>query len=130
MIQPLKDDNARLEVRRLLPASREKVFDAWTRPDRMRQWFAPGPMSCPRVEVDLRPGGAYRIEMQEPGGATRVTHGTYREVVPNERLVFTWGWEGPDRHETLVTVELRSRGEDTELVLVHERFASAESREQ
>lgn len=118
-----------LELRRVLPARREAVFDAWTRPEVLTAWCAPGPMATPRAEVDLRPGGRYRIEMAEPGGATHVATGTYREIVRNERLVFTWRWEGSDAAETLVTVELHARGEETELVLRHERFPSAQERD-
>jgi len=118
-----------LELRRVLPARLDAVFEAWTRPEVLTAWCAPGPLSTPRAEVDLRPGGRYRIEMAEPGGATHVAVGTYREVVRNERLVFTWRWEGADPAETLVTVEFHPRGEETELVLRHQRFPSAQERD-
>ncbi len=52
--------------------------------------------------------------------------GTYLEVVRNERLVFTWSWDGPDRVETIVTIELYERGDETELVLRHARFTAPE----
>ncbi|WP_373046881.1 SRPBCC domain-containing protein [Vulgatibacter sp.] len=129
MSRQLEIEAAVLEMRRVLPAAPEVVFAAWTMPERMQQWFAPGAMSA-AVEVDLRVGGSYRIEMRDPDGSVHATHGTWREIVPNRRLVFTWGWEGPDRHESLVTVELFDRGGSTELLLRHERLASAESRSQ
>jgi CubicO group peptidase (beta-lactamase class C family) len=62
-----------------------------------------------------------RRHVLRPLGLTTV--GVYREIIPNEKLVFTWGWEGPERHETLVTIELSDRDGGTELVLLHERFA-------
>lgn len=120
----------RLELTRRLQASPEKVYTAWTRPEKMRLWFAPGHLTTPSVETDLRPGGRYRIEMHDAKeGATHVVVGTYRELSPYDRLVFTWGWEGDPSPETLVTVELRPVGQETELVLVHERLASEESRD-
>lgn len=122
------DAGTRLELRRVLPVPREVAFQAFTQPDRMAEWFAPGPMTA-RVRADVRQGGGYRIEMRGPDGASYVAIGTYREIVPNERLVFTWGWEGPDYRETLVTVEFHGRGGSTELLVRHERFASSEDRD-
>jgi uncharacterized protein YndB with AHSA1/START domain len=124
------ETEAMLELRRVLPATRREVFEAWTRPEVLTTWCAPGPMSTPSAQVDLRQGGRFRIEMQGPDGASHVAVGTYQEIVQDERLVFTWSWEGPDRAETLVTIELNARGADTELVLRHARFASVGSRDQ
>ena len=69
--------------------------------------------------------------MRMPDGL-HVTSGIYREIDPPRKLVFTWQWEGgegPKEGETLVTIELEERGDSTELVLIHERFATAESRD-
>ena len=66
--------------------------------------------------------------MHDPRGVTHVVSGTYREVEPNQRLVFTW--EGVESPETLVSVELRPQGADTELVLTHEGFPNAAFRDQ
>ena len=120
--------DARLEIRRMFDATPQEVFEAWTLPQLMQQWLAPGPMTTPRAEVDLRPGGRFRIGMRDPGGTEVVATGVYREIIPGERLVFTWSWEGGDGEETLVTISLASREGGTELVLVHERFATRESR--
>jgi uncharacterized protein YndB with AHSA1/START domain len=128
-VRTTSEVEALLELRRVLPAPADAVFDAWTRPELMMRWLAPKSMTTPAVSVDLREGGAYRVEMEGPDGARYVATGTYLEIVPAERLVFTWGWEGPDRRETLVTVELHGRGEQTELVLRHERFASSADRD-
>ena len=53
-----------LQFNQFIPASRSSVFAAWTNPDLLKAWFAPGNMMVPSVSRDLRPGGAYRIEMQ------------------------------------------------------------------
>ena len=116
-----------LEVRRTIRAPRERVFRAWTRQEEIDQWGAPGPMSVPRAQVDLRVGGSYRIEMLEPDGTRHVATGVYKEVKPPERVVFTWGWDDKsDATDTLVTVEFHERGRDTEVVLKHERFDVAD----
>jgi uncharacterized protein YndB with AHSA1/START domain len=82
------------------------------------------------LELDVRVGGRYRLEVTTPDGARVVLSGAYCEVRPPERLVFTWQWDGdPDFGETLVTVDLHARGNLTELVLTHERFLNREWRD-
>ena len=83
-----------LRMTRLIKARREKVFEAWTRPEIIQQWMGPGPVTVTRVPADAKVGGSYRIEMDN-AGTKYVTFGEYLEVVPNRKLVFTWGWEGP-----------------------------------
>jgi predicted enzyme related to lactoylglutathione lyase len=80
----------------------------------------------------VRVGGRYRIAMLTPDGETFVAHGTYREVVPAQRLVMTWAWEEDDPadvHESLLTLEFAAHEDGTELTLTHENLASLESRE-
>jgi uncharacterized protein YndB with AHSA1/START domain len=115
-----------LELRRTLSASRERVFGAWTEAEALARWFAPADQYDVVVHaLDLRIGGAFRIEMRHKSGASHFASGTYREIRAPERLVFTWRWEAnaamPD---TLVTIELHARGEGTECVLTHRGFAS------
>ena len=119
----------KLVVKRMFEAPVERVYAAWTEPEMMRQWFAPGDMSVPAAEADVRVGGRYRVEMQGGDCEFHVTGGVYREVIPNRRLVFTWQWEGTDL-ETLVTLEFRSvSASRTELTLIHEGFDSESTRD-
>jgi uncharacterized protein YndB with AHSA1/START domain len=78
-----------LVLTRLIDAPRARLFDAWTKPDLLKQWFAPLPYTTPFAELDVRPGGANKITMRGPDGADMPNSGVYLEVVPNERLVFT-----------------------------------------
>jgi uncharacterized protein YndB with AHSA1/START domain len=114
--------NTTLHLRRVLPAPRDEVFRAWTDPEQLRQWFTPLVGSLPGAEVDLRVGGAFRWTMQTARWRGRF-FGTYLEVDPPERLVFTWEAKGFgfDVGESRVTVEFHDRGDETELVLTHER---------
>jgi uncharacterized protein YndB with AHSA1/START domain len=132
-------ENVTLEIKRLIKAPRERVFEAWTNPEQLKKWFGPGQdYLVPLAKVDLRVGGRYRIQMKNPDGEFHTPVGTYREIKPPERLVFTWAWEKdgsePDFGEVepcgmLVTLEFHARGEQTELVLRQEQFASVESRD-
>ena len=119
-----------LEVRRTFAAPRQRVFDAWTRPEALKRWAAPGAMTAPGAEVDLRVGGSYRIHMSAPDGKEHRVIGVYREVDPPRRLVYTWTWEtNPDVTDSVVTVEFLERGASTEVVLRHEALPSVESRD-
>ncbi len=91
-VQPAADCSAsdrELSLTRIIAASREKLFRAWTEPELLKQWFTPRPWTTPIVEVDVRSGGANLIVMRGPEGNEFPNRGVYLEVVPNERLVFT-----------------------------------------
>jgi uncharacterized protein YndB with AHSA1/START domain len=134
-----KPDDATLVVRRVLNATPERAFQAWTSPEHIQQWMRPEPgMVVPLASMDLRVGGKYRIQMKMPDGEFFTAVGVFKEVKPPERLVYTWDWEkdgsGAEFGEvegkpSLITVEFLKRGEQTEFVLTHSRFATVESRD-
>lgn len=135
--QPFASNTA-LRITRRFAAPRDKVFHAWTESEALKRWFAPSEdYSTPHAEVDLRAGGTYRIQMKAPDGAIYAVKGTYKDVQPTERLVFSWAWEGSgcgrrglmEFYDTLVTIELRTVPEGTELTLTHECFPTAEERD-
>jgi uncharacterized protein YndB with AHSA1/START domain len=115
-----------LVVRKLLPATREEVFAAWTDPESMRRWMCAGESTEARATLDVRVGGTFRIDMI--AGSSVYEHtGEYLEVEPPRRLVFTWVSRATNHKRTVVTVELHERGEQTELVLTHEGLPGAEA---
>jgi uncharacterized protein YndB with AHSA1/START domain len=83
------DPNLDLELVREVDVSPELVWRAWTEPELLTQWFTPRPWTTPVVEVDLRPGGAFRTVMRGPDGEENDSTGCYLELVVNERLVWT-----------------------------------------
>jgi uncharacterized protein YndB with AHSA1/START domain len=107
-------------VTRLLPAKRERVFEAWTRPELMARWFFPGSGWTVAISSDLRVGGRYEVRMRDTAGAEHLQFGEYREILPVSRLVFTWSCPDLAVVDSVVTVELVERGELTELFLLHE----------
>ena len=119
----------RLQLRRVFTAPRERVFRAWTDPEELKSWFGPSDeFTVPIVEVDLKVGGKYRIELKTPKGELYVVVGTYQEVRAPEKLVYTWSWEQGETRDTLVTVEFRDLGGSTEVSVTHERFPNEEAR--
>ena len=78
------------------------------------------------MDVDARPGGAYRLCMTAPDGTAHWLRGAFVAVEPHARLAFTWIWEQGDmaNHETLVTISFRPVGDATEVRLEHSRLPS------
>lgn len=112
-----------LSIVRRFAAAPERVWRAWTDPQALRHWMVPSDaFSCELAEADVRVGGRYRIVMKAPDGELHDVSGTYREVVPNRRLVYTWAWKSTPERESLVTLEFRAADGGTELTLVHSQF--------
>jgi len=121
---PTKTDST-LRISRIIRAPRTKVFAAWTKPEEMKKWCAPGDMSCTLAESELKVGGKLRVHMTAPGpdGPTHKAVGEYRAVDSPSRVVYTWMWETPEgmSPETVVTMEFHERGPDsTEVIMLHE----------
>jgi uncharacterized protein YndB with AHSA1/START domain len=109
-----------VSVRRVLKARRERVFEAWTRPELMARWFYPGDGWTAAIRSDLKVGGRWEVAMRDAGGGRHTQFGEYREIVPPSRLVFTWSCPELEVVDSVVTVELIEQGTRTELVLNHE----------
>jgi len=109
-----------------LAASRPEVFRAWTDPDRLDWFYNPDqPMPSDSIELDLRVGGVWRQRMVIDEDTEYFTGGVYREIVQDERLVFSWGatdgWPALDPRDLdaspLVTLVLSELGDRTEMTL-------------
>lgn len=120
-----------LTINRRLNASPEKVFAAWTDPEKLIQWFGPTetiPGSV-KADMDVRVGGTYRISFRTEDGEYHQVGGTYREIVPDRRLVFSWAWHSTPERESVVTVSLRPDGAATLLSLHHAQFFDQAARD-
>jgi uncharacterized protein YndB with AHSA1/START domain len=120
-----------LVITRVLDAPRALVFKAWTEPERAARWWGPRGFITIACQMDVRPGGAWRLCMRSPEGTVHCKRGVYREIVAPERLVLTYAWEdaeGRPGHDTLVTVTLADHGGKTQLTLHQALFESVESR--
>ncbi len=78
-----------LTITRIFDAPRELVFKAWTDPKQVAQWWGPNGFTNPVCELEVRPGGAIRIDMRGPDGVVYPMRGVFHEIVEPERLVFT-----------------------------------------
>ena len=117
-----------LTIRRRFKAPPAQVFAAWTDPGKMSHWMGPTNVLRVEAECDLRVGGNYHIKMVVPDDQHDVS-GVYREVVPNEKLVFTWAWKSTPERESLVTVTFKPDGDGTIMTLLHEQFFDEDARD-
>jgi uncharacterized protein YndB with AHSA1/START domain len=129
-------------VERTFEAPRELVFQAFTQPQHLRRWWGPKGYTSPVCEADVRVGGRYLFCMRSPEGQDIYSTGTFREVVANERLVYTdsfadkrgnvvtgafYGLPDDFPLELLVTITFaEAPGGRTRVVLEHARLPAGE----
>ena len=121
-----------LVITRTFDAPRSLVYEAWTTQSHAMQWWCPQGFTVVSLQMDVRPGGAWRKCMRSPEGQEYWRHGVYREVVAPERLVLTYLSDDVNSkpgHETLVTVTFSDLGEKTRLTLRQTDFESAAARD-
>lgn len=111
-----------LTIKRRIKASPTKVFAAWTQAAQLAQWFGPEQITKVSAEIDARPGGRFQVVMHEQNGERHEVSGTYREVVQDRKLVFSWSWISTPERESLVTVLLKPDASGTLLTLTHEQL--------
>ena len=121
----LSQSDLRLVVTRIINAPTALVYQAWTDPAMMAQWFGPQNIECRNVTTDLAVGRAFRIHMVSEKG-DHVAVGVYRQIVPNQCLQFTWEWENYAMPDSVVTVEFEDLGQTTRVTLTHANLPDAE----
>lgn len=115
-----------MHLERVLREPRARVFGAHADREVLARWWGPSGFSAPRIDLDVRPGGSYRIVMQPPEGEAFVLVGEFRAIEPDTRLSYTFRWEppDPDDRETVVDFSLEDRGGSTFLTVDQRGFAT------
>jgi uncharacterized protein YndB with AHSA1/START domain len=127
---------------RVFDAPRDLVWQAWTEPARLSQWFGPHGFTVPACTMDLRPGGVVHTCMRSPEGQNFWSGGVYREVVAPERIVSTdyfsdeagnvvsataYGMSAEWPKEALITVTFAEEAGKTGLTLQHDVGAAPDT---
>jgi glutathione S-transferase len=123
--------SGKLEVRRIIAAPRERVFEAFAQQEQMDRWMCRDAAShtIKYLQFDFRVGGGFVLDIRTPDGDIYIHHSTYIEIKRPEKISFTWNLEHTDAaghkamlhpKDTIVTVELFERGRSTEVVLNHD----------
>jgi uncharacterized protein YndB with AHSA1/START domain len=121
-----------LTIARVFDAPRDLVWRAWTDPKHLMSWWGPRAHPAENVEADVRVGGRWRHCLRAVGDGSELRHGgVFREVVPPERLVFTFAWEeeGERGIENVVTVTFAEQGAKTLMTMQQTPFQSFEERD-
>jgi uncharacterized protein YndB with AHSA1/START domain len=120
-----------LQLTRVLPASREGVFDSFANAALLAKWWGPEGFTIPRIEFTPRVGATYRIEMQPPEGDAFSLTGTFREVEVPSRLAFSFQWEppDPDDQDTVAQVSFHVTDDSTEVHLSQGPFKTQSRRD-
>ncbi len=117
-----------LTIKRRFKATPAQVYQAWTDPAQLARWMGGPEVTAAEAEADVRVGGRYHVRMTTATDEHNVG-GVYREVLPNEKLVFTWTWRSTPERESLVTVQLKADGDHTIMTFTHEQFFDEPARD-
>jgi uncharacterized protein YndB with AHSA1/START domain len=118
-----------LTLKRRFNAPPETVYAAWTDPKRLVHWFGPDQGPVTKAETDVRVGGRFQIVFHSEDGEEHDVSGTYLQVIPNEKLQFTWAWRSMPERESLVTILVKPDGDGSLLTLIHEQFFDEPARD-
>ena len=118
-----------LTIKRRFKAAPEKVFSAWTDPEKVKRWMGPGEVKVLRVESDPRTGGRFRWVMQAPSGEEHDVSGVYREVIPNEKLVLPGPGNRRRNASPLVTLTFKRRRRRHLVTMIYEQFFDETARD-
>jgi len=127
-----------LLVRRVIRATPERLFAAWTEPAQLRHWWGPETVTCGAAEIDLRVGGRYRLANRFPDGSVWWIGGSFETIAPPRLLIYSWELAAgelapeaplpPVQATERVTVRFEPRGDATEVIVQHERIADEAGR--
>jgi uncharacterized protein YndB with AHSA1/START domain len=129
----MTEANATVRLERTIPAPPDQVYRAWLEPDLLVRWLAPAGLEVDRVDVDERVGGHFRVWQRAAGSAAGGFDCELVELVTDRRLVFRWGFVGPERSDgprfdSLLTITLVEAPEGaTRLTLLHEQLAQLQA---
>jgi uncharacterized protein YndB with AHSA1/START domain len=105
-----------LESRYVVDAPRSLVFEVFTKPEHLKRWWGPRSLTLISCDCDFRVGGHYRFVQQAPDGRTFAFSGEYKEIVPNERFVCTFVFEGMAGADAVQTISFEEKNGQTTIV--------------
>lgn len=119
----------------VFPTNADRLFDAWTQPDQLRQWFGAEPYDLEDIQIDLREGGLWRFVMHCSEDREEFLEGRYLEILPGKRLAFSWSHnvKTPDGEvqktpPSRVTIRFEPVGSATRMTLEHQKIVTDSGR--
>ncbi len=114
---------------RRIKASPARIWAAITQPEQMIQWWGPDAGPTLSAVADVRPGGRFSVVFRLLNGDEHNPTGIYQEVIPEQKLAFTWDLPGAQEPDSLVTFLLKPIDGGTELTLLHEHLPDEAERD-
>lgn len=119
-----------LEIRKAFPVPKEKLYQAWTRPQDLKQWWKPLNSNLEEVSLDVRKNGKIKYVFKNPDVSFTI-NGEYLEVKEGEKLVYTWNWEMHDKLSEngtyKLTVVFQDREGGSSLTVIQESMENEEA---
>ena len=133
MTTPSPPSDRELVITRVIDVPADKLFQCWTTPELLPQWFCPPPWRVSHAQMDVRTGGNSVITMKGPNGEEVVNPGVYLEVVENRRIVFTdaftSAWVPSEKPFMVGIVEFEDLGDGTTRYTATARHWTVEDRQ-
>ncbi len=108
--------------KRKFKAPPQKVYEAWTDPEKLAAWWGPGPNDeLMFAKMDVREGGSFAIRFKSPPDEHEC-RGVYKVVKPGQALEFTWYWHTTPERESYIRINLKPDGDETVMTFIHEQF--------
>lgn len=128
--EAVKEENISLTLSRDYAVDAQTLFDAWSKPEQLKQWFCPGEVLVNEINLDFRVGGDYRIVIQYPdGGEQHIALGEYTEIDEPNKIVFSFNWETKQLNGMLVTLLFEPSIKGCKMTLIHDRFVDEHTRD-
>jgi uncharacterized protein YndB with AHSA1/START domain len=118
-----------LQITRIFDAPPARVFEAWLTREEWQAWIGPEGVNCEVTVFEPRIGGRYRVMMRMSDGRVIPVAGVFKTIEAPRSFTFTWGWEGDDERQSLITITLNDLGGKTELTLRQEGLGTVENRD-
>lgn len=116
-------DNSSIFFETTFKAPIEKIWDAWTNPTLIMNWFGSDPKGKGlKAALDVRPGGSFEITFQDSNLTEHTCSGIYDEVRPLSKLTFSWQWKSEPGVESFVVLLLSPEGKSTKMQFEHKNL--------
>ena len=116
--------NSKVVIERVFDAKVELLWETWTQPELIEQWFGSDPYGVVhKVDIDLTPGGRYRIQFSDSDTSVHIAKGEYLNIDQYKNLKMTWEWESEPNQVSELNVDFISMNDKTKIILTHSNLA-------
>jgi len=116
------ESNKEVNIVRIFDAPRELVFKAWTSAGHLKNWYAPGTCSITIYKLEFEPGGVFQHSINQPDGTPCMCKGEYKEIIENEKIVYTLGFCDNDGNSIPASQVVKDWPDETTVTVTFENY--------